>query len=98
MNTKTFDTIRQWTHDTFGIATPTRTVFRACEEFDELMEAAGLNNLDEMMNEAADVVITLCNPPGLGEAIDRKMAKNRARTWKVMGDGTGYHVNEDAAA
>lgn len=27
-----------------------------------------------------------------GEAIDRKMAINRARQWKTNGDGTGQHV------
>lgn len=28
----------------------------------------------------------------LHDAIDTKMAKNRARTWKPDGSGCGYHV------
>jgi hypothetical protein len=100
--TETFDTIRQWAHDTFGQATVHRTVERAGEEWNELMDEiyepwgdtkpSDALNMDRVLNEAADVVITLCNLPGLAAAIDAKMAKNRARQWKVMGDGTGYHV------
>lgn len=92
MNTpETFETIRQWANDTFGTATVDRTIERAREEFDELMEPDA-----DKLEEAADVVITLCNLPGLAAAVERKMAKNRRRTWNVRGDGTGYHIDPPA--
>jgi hypothetical protein len=46
----------------------------------------------DIPTEAADVIIVLLRIPGIAEAIQRKMAINRARQWKLMGDGTGYHV------
>jgi hypothetical protein len=33
----------------------------------------------------------------LDECVDAKMAINRARRWRVNGDGTGYHVKDGAA-
>lgn len=50
--------------------------------------------------EAADVLIVLYGLAGLrgfdlGEAVDAKMAINRARKWKALGDGTGYHVKDE---
>jgi hypothetical protein len=89
---ETADSIRQWAVDTFGEATPSRTVERAHEEFDELLLAC---TPQDTLAEAADVVITLCNLPGLAAEIDRKMGINRARVWNVKGDGTGYHVKQD---
>lgn len=102
---ETFESIRQWAHGTFGVASPIRTIERTDEEWQELLdecydeygEPKSSPDMDRLMNEAADVVITLCNLPGLQAAIDAKMAKNRARTWNVMGDGTGYHVKEPQA-
>lgn len=91
---ETFETIRQWAVSTFGEATMLRIAQRADEEMWELLVAAHSADDAATLEEAADVVITLCNLPGLQAAIDAKMAKNRARKWKVMGDGTGYHVKE----
>jgi hypothetical protein len=47
--------------------------------------------------EAADVQILLYGVAGmrgfdLRRATDRKMVRNRARSWRILGDGTGYHV------
>lgn len=89
MTVETFDTIRQWAHDTFGVAAPERTIDRANEEMVELIDAEDPQHIVE---EAADVVITLCNLPGLAEAIEAKMKVNRARKWLICGDGTGYHA------
>jgi len=49
--------------------------------------------------EAADVLIVLYGVAGmrgfdLHAEVDRKMATNRKRKWRVRGDGTGYHVKE----
>lgn len=93
---ETFDTIRDWAVSTFGPAAIARTIDRANEEMTELLEAEGIRDEAEVLEEAADVVITLANLPGLQAAVNAKMAKNRARQWKVMGDGTGYHVKEPA--
>lgn len=92
---ETPDTIRDWVQANFGIATLDRIVERAVEEMDELTESISLG-CDHLtvIEEAADVVIVLCNLPGLQDAINAKMAKNRARKWKVMGDGTAYHIKE----
>lgn len=83
---ETFDTIAQWCEETFGPVTPDRIASRANEEMAELLANP------ENVIEAADVVIVLCRYPGLWEAVQRKMAINRARKWRLMGDGTGYHI------
>lgn len=89
--TETFESIQKWGHDTFGVPTVRRNVGRAYEEFEELFV---VDNDEDARIEAADVVITLLNMPGIIEAINSKMLINRARQWNVMGDGTGYHVKE----
>jgi len=94
---ETPDTIRHWAVDTFGLAKISRILERTGEELVELNDAFVANDADAIIEEAADVVITLCNLPGLQAAIDAKMAKNRARKWQVMGDGTGYHIKEPTA-
>lgn len=83
---ETLDTIADWCETTFGPITPERLVERAGEEFDELRAEPA------SAEEAADVVICLSRVPGLWAAVLRKMTKNRARRWRLMGDGTGYHV------
>jgi hypothetical protein len=87
---ETWASINQWCDDTFGPATVPRLIERAREEFDEL-EAPGA----DVAIEAADVVICLCRIPGFAEALQRKMAINRARQWRLTGEGTGYHVPAD---
>lgn len=88
-----------WARQTFGDVSPIRAAVRANEEMAELLKAACADwrERDKIMEEAADVVIVLCHLAGaldadLGAAIEKKMAKNRARTWRLDGDGTGYHV------
>lgn len=91
--------VTEWARQTFGTATPTRAAVRANEEMAELLKAACADwrERDKIMEEAADVVIVLCHLAGsldedLGRAIEKKMAKNRLRTWRLDGDGAGYHV------
>jgi hypothetical protein len=85
---ETFATIAQWCEETFGPITPERMVERAGEEFEELRAEPS------SAEEAADVVICLARVPGLWEAVERKMVKNRLRRWALRGDGTGYHIKE----
>lgn len=87
---ETWETINQWCDDTFGRATIPDIIKRAKEEFDEL-ELPGADHAIE----AADVVICLCRIPGFAEALQRKMAINRARKWRTDGKGTGYHIKGD---
>lgn len=87
---ETFDTIRQWAEETFGPITPERTIERAGEEFEELRAAP------DDISEAADVVICLARIPGLWAEVERKMGVNRGRRWRLVGDGTGYHVKPGA--
>ena len=86
--------ITDWQLATFGAATPPRALRRFREELDELLDAPE----SELAEEAADVVIMLAGwvkartGEDLAEAVERKMAINRARKWDVRGDGTGYHI------
>jgi hypothetical protein len=85
---ETLASIAQWCEKTFGPITPERMVERAGEEFEELRAEP------TSAEEAADVLICLARVPGLWDAVQRKMVKNRLRRWNVRGDGTGYHVKE----
>ncbi len=56
---------------------------------------------EKIPGEAADVAIVLhglCHMRGidLQAEVDKKMAVNRARKWRALGDGTGYHIKETA--
>lgn len=99
MPVETSQTIHQWGQASFGpVADPARILARARLEFDELVEAIDKGeSLDAIIAEAADVAILLHRLAGfldrdLSEAIDAKMAINRARAWIRDGDGTGRHV------
>lgn len=51
--------------------------------------------------EAADAYIVLCGLAklkgfSLDDATDAKMQINRGRRWKANGDGTGYHIKDNA--
>lgn len=87
---ETWESINRWCDDTFGPATIERTVERAKEEFIELEGA--MADPAHAAIEAADVVIILCRIPGFAEALQAKMAINRKREWRTLGDGSGYHV------
>lgn len=89
---ETWASMFAWTEETFGPVSPERIATRANEEMQEL-----LADPSDVM-EAADVCIVLSRYPGLAEAIDRKMAINRARKWRLNGDGSGYHIKTEATA
>jgi len=85
---ETFETIAQWGEDTFGPIKPERVISRTKEEMAEL-EADPSDPV-----EVADMVICLMRFPGVVEAIQGKMTVNRKRRWRLMGDGTGYHIKD----
>lgn len=94
-------TISQWIEETFGPAgSNARVVARANEEMAELLRNVTIqDDHPAMAEEIADVFIVLYRvATRLGvdvhEAIDRKMAVNRARKWALDGSGCGYHVKE----
>lgn len=91
---ETWASIAAWCEQTFGPCAPVRVAKRASEEMRELIDetADASDWTDKAREEAADVAICLSRVPGLWEAVERKMAINRAREWRLMGDGTGYHV------
>jgi hypothetical protein len=83
--------IAQWCEDTFGPITVERLVSRAAEEMDELRAEP------HKADEVADVIINLSRYPGAWAAVQAKMAVNRGRRWRLMGDGTGYHIKPDGS-
>ena len=102
MNKPTEDqwTIAGWGEETFGPVThPEVLVDRARLEFDELREAVLQGDTREIAHEIADILILLYRVGTLAgcdidQAVDEKMAINRARRWIRKGDGTGRHVKE----
>ena len=94
MSVETWESIAQWCDETFGPATAARMAARANEEMAELIDkATQTNTYDEgVLIEAADVVICLARFPGIWAAVERKMAINRQRKWRLTGEGTGYHI------
>lgn len=99
---ETSGSIRAWGRATFGDPeTLAPLVERARQELDELAEAVAAGEPDQaVMLEAADVAILLHRIVGilggeLGDAVDAKMAINKARRWSVAGDGTGSHIPGD---
>ena len=104
---ETVQTVTTWANTTFGQATIRTQIERAKKEFDELLDllvvsgelpiSAGLPIDKKLAEEAADVCICLYRVIGTldPEAINKKMAKNRARKWQVDGNGTAQHVGEE---
>jgi hypothetical protein len=87
---ETLQSIIQWGDETFGPCSPERAVSRGWEEWQEMLrEEPGSG---EFAVEAADVIICLLRIPGILDAINAKMVKNRKRKWRLMGDGSGYHI------
>ena len=100
---ETQETITNWAESTFGEASScARVAARANEEMAELLRALTADFIDpaKAAEEAADIVIVLFRVAemcgrDLLEEVDRKMSINRARKWKLSGDGHGYHVKTE---
>lgn len=98
MSRESQETIEAWRLATFGVVSPSLIAARMNVEVAELLlELARPNpSVTRVENECADVLIVLygiCEACGieLHNAVDRKMAVNRARQWDVR-DGVGQHV------
>lgn len=94
---ETIATVTAWANETFGEATVLAQIMRAEKEWLELKSLLGNGtSLDKLAEEAADVCICLYRVIGTldPEAINKKMAKNRARKWNVDGQGCAQHVGE----
>lgn len=87
---ETIQSMIAWGDETFGPCTAERAQSRAAEEWREM--ASEVPGTPQHAVEAADVIICLLRIPGIQDALNGKMAKNRARKWRLMGDGTGYHI------
>jgi hypothetical protein len=95
-------TISEWATKTFGYPTPERSIARMLEEVEELQRINLFDHkhsFDEVSNECADIYITMCQIAStfgfdLHACVDHKMSINRARKWKIAGDGTGQHIKE----
>lgn len=90
---ETVESVTTWANETFGEATIEAQLKRAEKEIRELLES---KDPEKIAEEAADVCICLFRIIGTlnPEAINQKMAKNRARTWKLDGNGCAQHVKE----
>lgn len=93
--------ISTWATDTFGpVSSNARVAARANEEMAELLRALTADDRSPKAGEEmADVLIVLYRlAERLGmdihKEVDRKMAINRAREWKLDATGHGYHVRE----
>lgn len=93
-------TIAEWAFQTFGpVRSNASIAARANREMAELLFALSVEDdgdEDAIGEEIADVVIVLSRLADrigidLAEAVDRKMAKNRAREWVLDGHGHGQH-------
>ena len=94
-------TISAWAEATFGpVSSNASVAARANEEMAELLRCLTVNDSHEKApEEIADVTIVLFRlADRLGvdllDEVDRKMATNRARDWRLSGDGHGYHVRD----
>jgi len=90
---ETVESVTEWANETFGEATIEAQLKRAEKEIRELLDATDPAKIAE---EAADVCICLFRIIGTlnPEAINLKMEQNRARTWKLDGNGCAQHVKE----
>ncbi len=102
MQRETTASITRWGDSAFGpVSELARLIDRAEGELAELREAVQLaEGPDALAMEAADVVILLHRLVGLtgldlDQAVQDKMAINRARRWTPEGDGTGQHVENE---
>ena len=100
---ETSATIDAWARVTFGEREDMRTSYeRTVKEFRELRDRMIVDPLDpKIPEECADVAICMGailaeRGADLQTEIDRKMKINRARKWRLNGDGTGQHIKEGA--
>lgn len=96
---ETSASIAAWADQTFGAPESNMSIFRrAAKEFHELLEKLEIDdNHPHAAAECADVCIVLDRMVHrLGKDMvqerDQKMQINRARTWRVTGDGHGQHL------
>lgn len=66
------------------------------EENNSRFPAEGRWRLEEVLGALKALCLSIGQEPAA--ALDRKMAVNRARQWKLDGSGHGYHVKEPANA
>jgi NTP pyrophosphatase (non-canonical NTP hydrolase) len=61
------------------------------------VEISPYSLLPEKLEELMRRLVRTCEAVQgeLEKAIDTKMAVNRARKWRLLGDGTGYHIKEE---
>jgi hypothetical protein len=97
-------TISDWAEATFGpVGSNASVAARANREMSELIQAlARDDNHPKAGEEVADIVICLMRLTDrlgcdLAAEIDRKMQINRARQWKLDGDGHGSHIDNPIA-
>lgn len=94
---ETVESVTVWANQTFGFASIKAQIERAAKEFRELGELLDADHTEpQIAEEAADVCICLYRVIGTldPEAINKKMAINRARKWNVDGNGCAQHVKE----
>lgn len=95
---ETQDGIVSWANNTFGSSFSNLSIAaRACQEMGELLMCLAADDDDcHAVEECADIVIVLLRIADnhgmkLADAIDRKMAINRGRTWELRGN---RHIKE----
>lgn len=97
---ETQKTISDWATKTFGYPKSTKvSVDRMLDEVNELKRLEPYNDFayEKVADECADIYITMCQVMStigfdLHSCVNHKMEINRARKWKIKGDGTGQHV------
>lgn len=91
---ETIESVTQWANNTFGEAGMEAQYRKAEQEFLELFRAMYLGDQQKIAEEAADVCICLYRVIGTidPQAIEKKMAINRARKWNIRADGTAQHA------
>ena len=103
---ETQKTISEWGFKTFGYPKNPIVIvdrmLKEVKELEELKEQFKKYNdsvYTKMADECADIYIVMCQVMetmgyNLQSCVDHKMEINRARKWKIAGDGTGQHIKE----
>lgn len=96
---ETQQSVNEWQRETFGEqSNPFAIADKLLRELWELHAKMQKGTRSEIAEELADVQIVLWQLAGayrvdLQAEVDRKMAINRARKWRLHGDGTAQHVD-----